>query len=707
MKRVLCLLLTSLMATAVVAAPPQAAKHPHTIEAPSGATRVDDYFWLRDDQRQNQAVLGYLQAENLYADRLLTPLKPLAGKLYQEFVGRLAQEDSELPVRKRGYWYYSRYEEGQDYLIHARRKGAMDAPEEVLLNVNERTAGKGYLTIADMVVSQDNQLLAWSEDDVGRNQFTLRFKHLSTGEVLPDVLTGTTGSMVWADDNRTVFYIENDPRTLRSVRVKKHVLGTPASADAVVYEEQDDSFYLGIARTRDDRFITISVVGNVTSEMRYAPSDDPSTFTVLAPRQRGVTYFADHFEGRWLIQTNHNAKNGKLVTAPSDVTARAHWQDWVAHDEAVTIDQFQAFTAFTAIAERSSGLKRIRLLFKDGRIEYLTADETAYSMALAENAEPESTWLRYAYSSLTTPTRILELNTATGERRQLKQEQVIGYDASNYASERVWVSARDGARVPVSLVYRKGYRKDGKGALFLTGYGSYGLAYDPAFDPATVSLLDRGLVYAIAHVRGGLEMGQGWYDAGKVRHKRNTFNDFVDVTHALVAQGWAARNRVAAAGGSAGGLLMGAVANQAAQDYRVMVAQVPFVDVVTTMLDQSIPQTTNEYEEWGNPTHAGDYEYMLSYSPYDNVRRQAYPALYVATGLWDAHVQYWEPAKWVAKLREHNTGNYPIVLRTDMQAGHGGKSGRSGYYQELAEVYAFVLQQLGFDGALDSPGKPG
>jgi len=605
-----------------------------------------------------------------------------------------------VPARDRGYWYYTRFETGKDYPIQARRKGSMEAPEEVLLDVNQMAEGKNYFNVGDADVSQDNHLLAWAEDDVGRRQYVIRFKDLRTGEVLPDRIENVSPNVVWADDNRTLFYVENDPETLLTVRVKKHVLGTPSSSDVLVYEEKDDSFYMGIGRTRDDRFLTIELDSTVSSETRYAPAADPQTFKVLAPRARDVEYSADHFAGRWVIRTNDaGAKNFKVVTAPTDSTARSQWTDWVAHDESVLVEGFELFDTFSAIAERSNGLERIKLLFADGRQEYVKADEPAYSMGIAANPEPDSVWLRYAYDSMTTPTTTYELNTATGERRQLKQQPVLGYDPSQYTTERVWVTARDGAKVPVSLVYRNGFRKDGTAALYQYAYGSYGMSMDPGFSSTVVSLLDRGVVYAIAHIRGGEEMGRAWYENGKLLHKQNTFNDFVDVTRELVRQGYAAKDRVAASGGSAGGLLMGAVANQAPQDYRVMVAQVPFVDVVTTMLDASIPLTTNEYDEWGNPEQREYYDYMLKYSPYDNVTRQAYPAMFVGTGLWDSQVQYWEPAKWVARLRDDNTGTHPIVFRTNMEAGHGGKSGRFQRYHELAESYAFVLDQLGVSGA--------
>ncbi len=688
--------MTSTANAAPVLTPPDAEKRPHTVKAPFGASRSDDYYWLRDDKREDKAMLAYLNAENAYTDQVMAPLKPLEDTLYKEIVARIKQDDSSVPARDRGYWYYTRFETGKDYPIQARRKGSMDAPEEILLDVNQMAEGKNYFNVGDADVSQDNHLLAWAEDDVGRRQYVIRFKDLRTGEVLPDRIENVSPNVVWADDNRTLFYVENDPETLLTVRVKKHVLGTPTRSDVLVYEEKDDSFYMGIGRTRDDRFLTIELDSTVSSETRFAPAADPQTFKVLAPRARDVEYSADHFGGRWVIRTNDaGAKNFKVVTAPTDSTARSQWTDWVAHDDSVLVEGFELFDTFSAIAERSNGLERIKLLFADGRQEYVKADEAAYSMGIAANPEPDSVWLRYAYDSMTTPTTTYELNTATGERRQLKQQPVLGYDPSQYTTERVWVTARDGAKVPVSLVYRNGFKKDGTAALYQYAYGSYGMSMDPGFSSSVVSLLDRGVVYAIAHIRGGEEMGRAWYENGKLLHKQNTFNDFVDVTRELVRQGYAAKDRVAASGGSAGGLLMGAVANQAAQDYRVMVAQVPFVDVVTTMLDASIPLTTNEYDEWGNPEQREYYDYMLKYSPYDNVSRQAYPAMFVGTGLWDSQVQYWEPAKWVARLRDDNTGSHPIVFRTNMEAGHGGKSGRFQRYHELAESYAFVLDQLG------------
>ena len=692
--------------------PPDAEKKPHVVRAPHGAERQDEYYWLRDDKREKPEMLAYLQAENAYADAVMAPLAPLQEALYGEIVGRIKQDDSTVPYVERGWWYYSRFETGRDYPVHARRPAAagVDAEaiqaaneagdfdgEQVLLDVNAMAEGKDYFNVGGFEPSQDNRYLAWAEDAVGRRQYVIRVKDLQTGAVFDDAIPGVSANLVWADDNRTLLYVENDPETLLTKRVKKHVLGTPVADDVLLYEEPDDSFYMGISRTRDDAFVCIHVSSTVSDELRCAPAGDPSTFTVLAPRERDVEYEADHLGGRWVIRTNADgASNFKLVTAPTGATSRAQWQEWIAHDEAVFIDGFELFDGFTAVAERSGGLERIRLLAAGGAADYVGADEPAYSMGLSVNSEPGTDWLRYSYTSLTTPATTYELNTKTGERRLLKQQPVIGYDPSRYVTERLWATARDGTKIPVSVVYRKGFRKDGTAPLLQYGYGSYGASMDPGFNLPVVSLLDRGVAYAIAHIRGGQEMGRQWYEAGKLLNKKNTFTDFIDVTDHLVREGYAAPDRVAAYGGSAGGLLMGAISNMAPDRYRVILSQVPFVDVVTTMLDASIPLTTNEYDEWGNPeASAESYAYMQSYSPYDNLSAQAYPAMFVGTGLWDSQVQYWEPAKYVARLRDVNTSTEPVVFRTNMDAGHGGKSGRFRRYRELAEMYAFLLDRLG------------
>ncbi len=692
--------------------PPRAARHPHTVTAPHGAQRQDPYYWLRDDARAAVDVLAYLHAENTYADALLANSKDVQDALYDETVARIQQDDASVPFRERGYWYYARFETGKDYPIHARRKDApgVDAAsilaanaaadfvgEDILLDVNALAAGKDYYSVGAYAVSQDNAVLAYADDSNGRRQYTLRFRAMDGTRTFSETIEGASSDLVWADDNKTLFYIENDAETLLTVRVKKHVIGTDPKDDPVVYEETDDSFYMGIERSRDDNFILIRLSSTVSDELRYASARDPRDFKVLAARARDVEYDADHFGGRWVIRTNADgAQNFKVVTANDDATERTHWHTRVTHRSDVLIEDVALFEGFTAIAERSGGLERLRILKPDGSSQYVAADEPAYSMGLEVNSEPASPWLRYSYTSMTTPATTYALNVVTGERRLLKRQPVLGgYDPAHYVTERRWATARDGSQVPVSIVYKKGFEKNGTAALLQYAYGSYGLSMDPGFSVAVISLLNRGMAYAIAHVRGGQEMGRAWYDDGKLLHKQNTFTDFIDVTDFLVQQGYAAPHRVAAHGGSAGGLLMGAIANMAPEKYRVILSQVPFVDVVTTMLDPSIPLTTNEYDEWGNPEDPIYYDYILRYSPYDNLAAQAYPAMFVGTGLWDSQVQYWEPAKYVARLRMLNTSAAPVVFRTNMEAGHGGKSGRFRRYREQAEMYAFMLEQLG------------
>ena len=706
----LLLTLVLTMTTLHAQTPPDVEKRPHTVTSPHGE-RQDEYYWLRDDERKDPQMLAYLNAENAYADAVLAPLQAQEDKLYDEIVARIKQDDSSVPERDRGYWYYTRFETGKDYPVHARRadRVGLDAVsiqaandrgdfvgEEILLNVNVLAEGHDYYSASMVDISKDNQKMLWADDTNGRRQYTLRVTDLASGKRLADKIPGTNGDAVWADDGQTFYYIENDPDTLLSKRVKKHTLGSDPKTDPVVYEEGDDSFYLGVGRTRDEKYLTIRASSTVSDELRYTPAAHPGAFKILTPRERDLEYSADHYGERWTIRTNADgATNFKLMTARDDATARAGWQEWIAHDPAIYLEYFEPFADYTAIGERSDGLDRIRIVKKDGGSEYLKADEPAYTMGISSNPEPDSDWLRYSYTSLTTPAIVYETNIKTGERRQLKQQPVPGYDASNYTTERVWVPARDGTKIPVSLVYRKDFKRDGSAAMLQYGYGSYGASMDPAFSASIISLLDRGMIYALAHIRGGQEMGRAWYEDGKLLHKKNTFTDFIDVTRWLVAEKYAAKDRVAALGGSAGGLLMGAVANMAPEDYRVILSQVPFVDVVTTMLDPSIPLTTNEYDEWGNPeASAESYAYMLSYSPYDNLKAQAYPAMFVGTGLWDSQVQYWEPAKYVARLRDVNTGKHPVILRTNMEAGHGGKSGRFQRYREIAEMYAFMLEQL-------------
>jgi oligopeptidase B len=675
--------------------PPVAVQKPHTVRGP--VDRNDPYYWLRDDTRKNPEMLAFLNAENAYADAVLAPTKALQEKLFNEIVSRIKQDDSSVPVRKRGYYYYTRFETGADYPIVARKAGSLTAKEEVMLDQPAMAKGQGFFQVGDWEVSQDNNLLAFAEDTVGRRQYTLKVKDLASGRTFSDAVANVEPNLVWADDNKTIYYIDKDPVTLLSKRVKSHVLGTPASADKLVYEEKDDSFYMGVGRTSDDKYICIFLQSTVSNEQRCTSAANPGDWAVVAPRERDFLYQADHVGNRWIIRTNWNAKNYKLmdVTDSAAAQGRSAWRDFVPHNSQVFIENFAPFNSFIAIEERAGGNKRIRLLGNDGKSRDVASDEAAYAMSLDANPEVESTKLRYTYDSLTTPEITYEVDSKTGERTVLKRQPAPNYDPSQYVTERVWATARDGTKIPVSLVYKKGFKRDGTAAMLQYGYGSYGFSMDPSWSPTWPSLLDRGMVYAIAHIRGGQEMGRAWYDAGHLLNKKNSFTDFIDVTRYLVAQGYAAKDRVAASGGSAGGLLMGAIANMAPQDYRVIVSQVPFVDVVTTMLDASIPLTTNEYDEWGNPQKREFYDYMLSYSPYDQIERKAYPAMFVGTGLWDSQVQYYEPAKYVAKLRAMKTDRNPLVFRVNMEAGHGGKSGRFQRYRSNAEYYAFMLEQLG------------
>jgi len=680
------------------AAPPTPPTVPQrAFEVKGPLERNDPYYWLRDDTRKSPELLSYLKAENGYADTVLAPTKPLQDQLFKEIVGHIKQDDSSVPWRKRGYYYYSRTETGAEYPIIARKLGSLTPKEQVMLDEPAMAKGHGFFAVADWTVSPSNKLLAYAVDTVGRRQYELKVKDLATGKTLADSVKNVEPNLAWADDNKTVFYIEKDPVTLLSTRVKAHVLGTPASADKLVYEEKDHSYYIGVSRTSDDKYVCIFEQATVSNEERCTSAAAPGKWTVIAPRERDFRYNADHVGKRWIIRTDWNAKNYKLAeVSDADMPkGRAAWHDLVPHNPDVFIENFQPFDSFIAIEERANGNKHIRLLGNDGKSTDVASDEPAYSMSIGMNPEAASTKLRYAYDSMTTPEITYEVDARTGARTVLKRTPAPGYDPSQYVTERVWATARDGTRVPVSLVYKKGFKRDGTAAMLQYGYGSYGFSTDPVWTPSVVPLLDRGMVFAIAHIRGGQEMGRAWYDAGHLLNKKNTFTDFIDVTRYLVSQGYAAKDRVAAQGGSAGGLLMGAITNMAPQDYHVILAQVPFVDVVTTMLDTSIPLTTNEFDEWGNPAQKKYYDYMLSYSPYDNVAAKAYPAMFVSTGLWDSQVQYYEPTKYVAKLRAMKTDNNPLVFRINMEAGHGGKSGRFERYHSTAEMYAFMLEQLG------------
>jgi oligopeptidase B len=677
---------------------PVAETHAFSVEAPAGS-RVDPYYWLRDDTRSKPEMLEYLKSERAYYDAMAAPYAALTEKLANEIVGRLKQDDSTVPYKYKDYLYYTRYETGREYPIYARRPVGSDA-EQLLVDANAEAEGKAYYQVGAREVSANQKILAFLDDTAGRRQYTLRFRDLTTGKDLDDRILGLSSSVAWANDDKTVFYVENDPVTLLSTRVKRHVLGTDPKSDPVVYEEGDKSFYMGVAKTGDDRYVVIGLESTVSSEIRAIDAADPSSeMRVLAPRERDVLYDADHLSDRWVLRTNWQASNYRLMTVADDETGdRARWKELLPYDSSVFIAGITLFRDYLAISERSGGLLRIRVVpwHAPEKAFYIRSDEPAYAEYFDVNAEQDKHLLRYSYTSLTTPPSVFEVDMRSGKRRLLKRQEVLGgYEAKDYVTERLWAPARDGTKIPVSLVYRKGFKRDGTAPLYQYAYGSYGSSSDPSFRLPAVSLLDRGFVYAIAHIRGGQEMGRAWYDNGKLLNKKNSFTDFVDVTDYLVKERYAAPDKVFAMGGSAGGLLMGAVANMAPEKYRAIVAHVPFVDVVTTMLDETIPLTTNEFDEWGNPKQKIAYDYMLSYSPYDNVKAQGYPAMLVTTGLWDSQVQYYEPAKWVAKLRATKTDDNPLLFKINMEAGHGGKSGRFQRLRETAEEYAFILNLLG------------
>jgi oligopeptidase B len=678
--------------------PPAADIRPYIVESPHGS-RTDNYYWLRDDQREDADVLAYLTAENAYKTAKLAHIKDYKDKLFDEINARIDKDESTVPYRYRGYYYYSRFEADDEYPVYARRKESLANPEQILIDVNELAAGHDYYQIGDYEVSPNGELLAYAEDTLSRRIYTLRFKDLKTGELLPDELTGVAPSAIWSNDNRTVFYLEKDPVTLLPMYVKRHRLGTDPAEDVLVYEENDDSFYPDLSRSGDDRFLLIELESTITNEIRYLDADDATgNFEVLLPREDGHEFDADHIDNFWIIKSNWQAKNFRILqTVSENIDDRSSWQEIVPHDDAVFIHDFDVFDNYLVVEETSNALRRLRVLDRDGRQRFIVrADQAAFVAQLDMNPEQHTDWLRYSYSSLNTPDSIYEINMRTDKRNLLKQDTVLGgFDTSNYTTERLWADARDGAKVPVSVVYRNGFKKDGTAPLYQYGYGSYGSSADPDFDEDMLSLLDRGFIYAIAHVRGGQELGRDWYDRGKLLNKKNTFTDFIDVTEYLIDRGYAHPDKVAAYGASAGGLLTGAIANMRPELYRLIVADVPFVDAVTTMLDESIPLTTLEFNEWGNPQDKAYYDYILDYSPYDNVTAQDYPALWITTGLWDSQVQYYEAAKWVARLRTLKTDNNPLLFHINMDAGHGGRSGRFRENLELAMQYAFLLDQLG------------
>jgi len=677
--------------------PPLAKVVPTRLEQ-HGDVRVDNYHWLKD--RENPDVLRYLEAENAYTAGVMAKTKPLQETLFHEFKDRIKQTDVTVPYRKDDYYYYSRTEEGRDYPIYCRKK-ALDAPEQVMLDVNRIAEGHKYCSARPSEVSPAQDLLAYAVDTVGRRFYTLQFKNLSTGELLGDTIRDVTGNVTWANDNRTVLYTRQDPVTLRSYQVYRHVLGADPAKDELVFEEQDETFGTFVYKTKSKKYLMIVSSQTLSTEVRYLDADRPGEKPkVFEPRRRNHEYGVDHYGDSFYIRTNLEAKNFRLMKTPVDKTGVAHWTEVLPHRDDVLLEGFEIFRDHLVVSERKNGLLQLRVRpWSGGAEHYVDFGEPAYVAYPGANFQFDTTVLRFGYSSMTTPSSVYDYDMVKREKKLLKRDEVLGgFDPANYRTERIYVTARDGKRVPVSLVYRLPFAKDGARPLLLYGYGSYGASMDPGFDPFRISLLDRGFVYAIAHVRGGEDLGRAWYEDGKLLHKKNTFTDFIDCAEHLVAAKYGDPKRVFAWGGSAGGLLVGAVVTMRPELWAGAIAEVPFVDVVTTMLDDSIPLTTGEFDEWGDPHDKAYYEYMLSYSPYDQTRPGAYPNLLVTTGLNDSQVQYWEPAKWVAKLRAVKTDDRKVLLQTEMSAGHGGLSGRDDRYRERAFRFAFLLDVAGIRG---------
>jgi len=680
--------------------PPSAAKRPKEITV-HGDTRVDNYYWLRE--KTSPEVIAYLEAENEYTKQVMGHTEDLQQRLYDEMVGRIQETDTSAPVAYGGYLYYTRTEEGKQYAIHCRRRGSMDAEEQVLVDLNgivEEEKLK-YLLMGVYKISPDHRLLAYSLDRDGNENFTIHFKDLETGEHLPDRIVGAAYSAEWGNDCRTLYYSTQD-EAKRSDKLHRHFLGSPQSEDELLYHEEDKLFSLGLSKTRDHSYLLLGLTSMETTEFHLLDADDASSSPrVIHPREKGLRYYPAHRHGVLYMVTNHgDAKNNKVVKAPAEEPGVEGWEEYIPHKPSVKIDAVDVFRDHMVVHERENGLKTMRVIeMESGELRPVTFPEEVYTYMQGSNPVFDSGTLRFHYTSLTTSISAMDLDMETLEWTLVKRQPVLGgYDPEDYETERLFASADDGTKVPVSLVYRRGFKKDGGGPLLLYGYGSYGASMDPAFNPSRLSLLDRGVAFAIAHVRGGGEMGRQWYEDGKFLRKRNTFTDFIACARHLVTEGYTSSDRLVAMGRSAGGLLMGAITNMAPELFRGIVAGVPFVDVVTTMLDESIPLTAGEYEEWGDPTDPEYYRYMLGYSPYDNVEPKDYPEILVTAGLNDPRVQYWEPAKWVAKLRTVKTDDNRLILKTFMGAGHFSSSGRYDYLKDTAFEYAFVLDTLGISG---------
>jgi oligopeptidase B len=677
--------------------PPRADVFPKRFDQ-FGHVRVDNYYWMRE--RTDPKVVAYLEAENAYTDAFMAHTNNLQKALFDEIVGRIKQADTTAPVFDNGYYYYSRFTEGQQYPALVRKRGSLEAVEEVLLDQNAMAGGQSYFSLGSWRVSPDNRLLAFAIDTGGRLFYTIRVKDLSDGKMLGDTIVDVTGNLAWANDNRTLFYTKQDPKTLRAYRIHRHVLGEKPGEDPLVFEEADETFSCAISRTRSDRFLMIASHQTLSTEYRFLEADKPTgTFAVLEARRPNLEYSADHLGDDFYIRTNLDAKNFRLMKAPVRSPGTEHWRDVVPHRNDVFLERFELFRDYLVVEERRDGLMRLRIRPWSGEHEHqVDFDEPAYTARIGPNPELNTDNLRFIYTSLTTPMSSYDYDMAKRSKTLVKRDPVLGgFDPANYVTERLHATAPDGIKVPISIVYKKGLPRDGSRPLLLSGYGSYGASRDPSFDSERLSLLDRGFAFAIAHIRGGQEHGRGWYEDGKLLKKKNTFIDFIACADYLIREGYTRADRLFAQGGSAGGLLMGAIINMRPDLFKGVVAAVPFVDVVTTMLDPSIPLTTSEYDEWGNPADRTYFEYMLSYSPYDNVEAKAYPNLLVTTSLQDSQVQYWEPAKWVAKLRASKTDTNQLLLRTYMHGSHGGVSGRYKRYEQTAFVYAFILDLMGLE----------
>lgn len=677
--------------------PPVAEKVPFELEK-HGDVRVDNYYWLNN--REDQNVIDYLNAENAYYEEMTAHTKAFQEDLFQEMKSRIKEDDESVPYFKNGYYYITRFEKGKDYPIYSRKKGSLDAPEEILFDCNEMAEGHSYFNLGGLNVSPDNNLVAFGVDYVSRRQYTIQVKNLKTGEIYPEKITNTTGGSSWANDNKTLFYTRNNEVTLRSDKIYKHKLGESPESDQLVYEEKDDTYNTFVYKEKSQKYLLIGSSSTVSDEYRYLDANNPDgEFAVLQKRERGLEYGVSYYDGKFYIVTNKDsATNFKLVTCPENKTAKENWTDLIPHREDVLLEGIDIFKNYLVISERSGGLSKLRIRSWDTSTDYyLPFDSETYTAYTTSNVEFDTDVVRFGYQSMTTPASVMDFNMTTQEKTLLKEQEVPGgtFDKNNYVEERIWATAEDGTKIPMSVVYRKGMEKNGENPVLQYAYGSYGYTIDPYFSTTRLSLLDRGFIFVLAHIRGGQYMGRQWYEDGKMLKKMNTFTDFVDCSKHLIAEKYTSAEHLYAQGGSAGGLLMGVVINIAPELYNGVVSQVPFVDVVTTMLDDSIPLTTGEYDEWGNPNDKEYYDYMLSYSPYDNVKAQAYPNMLVTTGLHDSQVQYWEPAKWVAKLRDMKTDDNLLFMDTNMDAGHGGASGRFESLKETAKVYSFLLDLEG------------